>query len=61
MVILGRNWDARGWWRRVYRDARRGLPQAALLITFAATAGSARHALRRPALDAAGKTVSPVL
>ena len=30
MVILGRSWDARGWWRRVYRDARRGLPQAIL-------------------------------
>ncbi len=31
-----------------------GVVASALLITFAATAGSARHALRRPALDAAG-------
>lgn len=32
-----------------------GVVASALLITFAATAGSARRALRRPALDAAGK------
>ena len=30
MGILGRTWDLRAWWRRVYRDARYGLPQAIL-------------------------------
>jgi signal transduction histidine kinase len=30
MVILSRTWDPRAWWRRVYRDARHGLPQAVL-------------------------------